>query len=136
MGDTATVRAAEHLSSEIYPLGQHRPKFMFLEAVTRLQGGETERFLATLKELVQQYPQNEITDLAAHILKGVQEGRLLAVTAIHSVLSGNDGVPNWPRQATCWATVRAVPLFSHRTVLSAQSAMYRSSLSLLMKKEK
>ena len=27
---------------------------------------------------VQQYPQNEITDLAAHILKGVQEGRLLA----------------------------------------------------------
>ena len=78
MGDTATVRAAEHLSSEIYPLGQHRPKFMFLEAVTRLQGGETERFLATLKELVQQYPQNEITDLAAHILKGVQEGRLLA----------------------------------------------------------
>ncbi|MFR9264156.1 MAG: hypothetical protein ACLVL2_29800 [Bacteroides cellulosilyticus] len=76
MGDTATVRAAEHLSSEIYPLGQHRPKFMFLEAVTRLQGGETERFLATLKELVQQYPQNEITDLAAHILKGVQEGRL------------------------------------------------------------
>ena len=64
MGDTATVRAAEHLSSEIYPLGQHRPKFMFLEAVTRLQGGETERFLATLKELVQQYPQNEITDLA------------------------------------------------------------------------
>jgi len=78
MGDTATVRAAEHLSSEIYPLGQHRPKFMFLEAVTRLQGGETERFLATLKELVQQYPQNEITDLAAHILKGIQEGRLLA----------------------------------------------------------
>lgn len=78
MGDTATVRGSEHLSSEIYPLGQHRPKFMFLEAVTRLQGGETERFLATLKELVQQYPQNEITDLAAHILKGVQEGRLLA----------------------------------------------------------
>ena len=77
-GDTATVRAAAHLSAEIYPLGQHRPKFMFLDAVTRLQGGETKQFLATLKQLVQQYPQNEITDLAAHILKGVQEGRLLA----------------------------------------------------------
>lgn len=77
-GDTATVRAAAHLSAEIYPLGQHRPKFMFLDAVTQLQGGETDKFLATLKELVQQYPQNEITDLAAHILKGVQEGRLLA----------------------------------------------------------
>lgn len=78
LGDTTTVRAAEHLSAEIYPLGQHRPKFMFLNAVTRLQGGETNQFLAILKELVQQYPQNEITDLAAHILKGVQEGRLLA----------------------------------------------------------
>lgn len=77
-GDTAVVRAAARLSAEIYPLGQHRPKFMFLDAVTRLQGGETETFLATLKVLVQQYPQNEITDLAAHILKGVQEGCLLA----------------------------------------------------------
>lgn len=57
LGDTTTVRAAEHLSAEIYPLGQHRPKFMFLNAVTRLQGGETDQFLAILKELVQQYPQ-------------------------------------------------------------------------------
>lgn len=77
-GDTAAVRAATHLSTRIYPLGQHRPKFLFLEAVTRLQGGETMLFLTALKELVQQYPENEITDLAAHILKGVQEGRLLA----------------------------------------------------------
>lgn len=77
-GDTATVRAAAHRSAEVYPLGQHRPKFMFLDAVTRLQAGETGLFLSSLKQLVQQYPQNEITDLAAHILKGVQEGRLLA----------------------------------------------------------
>lgn len=77
-GDTATVRRAAHLSAEIYPLGHHRPKFIFLDAVTRLQGGETAQFLASLKVLVQEYPQNEITDLAAHILKGVQEGRLLA----------------------------------------------------------
>lgn len=77
-GDTATVRAAAHVSAEIYPLGHHRPKFIFLDAVTRLQGGDTAQFLAALKILVQQYPQNEITDLAAHILKSVQEGRLLA----------------------------------------------------------
>ncbi|WP_291529569.1 tetratricopeptide repeat protein [Bacteroides sp. UBA939] len=77
-GDTAAVRASARVSSEIYPLGKHRPKFMFLDAVTRLQEGESGEFLAILKELVRRYPGNEITDLAAHILKGVQEGRLLS----------------------------------------------------------
>ena len=59
-------------------MGQHRPKFMFLHAVSALQRGDQKQFLSELKELVQQYPENEITDLAAHILKGVQEGRLLS----------------------------------------------------------
>ena len=53
-------------------MGQHLPKFMFLHAVSALQVGDQKQFLAELKELVQQYPENEITDLAAHILKGVQ----------------------------------------------------------------
>lgn len=75
VGDTATVRKAARISQQVYPQGQHRPKFMFLDAVTRLQEGEVNSFLATLKLLVQQYPENEITDLAAHILKGVQEGQ-------------------------------------------------------------
>ena len=40
--------------------------------------GKQKEFLEGLKQVVQNYPENEITDLAAHILRGVQEGRLLA----------------------------------------------------------
>lgn len=77
-GDYRQVVENVELSSQKYPMGQHRPKFMFLHAVSALQQGEQKQFLSELKELVQQYPENEITDLAAHILKGVQEGRLLS----------------------------------------------------------
>ncbi|MDR0893911.1 MAG: metal ABC transporter permease [Prevotellaceae bacterium] len=76
--DTAAVKAAARFSAKHYPMGQHRPKFIFLDAMTELQAGNTRQFLAQLKELVQNYPENEITELATAILKGVQEGRLLA----------------------------------------------------------
>ena len=76
-GEYNRVVTNAELSAKKYPMGQHRPKFMFLHAVSALQRGDQKQFLSELKELVQQYPENEITDLAAHILKGVQEGRLL-----------------------------------------------------------
>ena len=81
-GNYKQVVANAEYSFNKYPMGQHRPKFMFLHAVSALQTGDQKQFLAELKELVQQYPENEITDLAAHILKGVQEGRLLAEGSI------------------------------------------------------
>lgn len=81
-GNYRQVIVNTELSSTKYPMGQHRPKFMFLHAVSALQQGEQKQFLSELKELVQQYPENEITDLAAHILKGVQEGRLLSKGSI------------------------------------------------------
>lgn len=81
-GNYKQVAANAEYSFNKYPMGQHRPKFMFLHAVSALQTGNQKQFLAELKELVQQYPENEITDLAAHILKGVQEGRLLAEGSI------------------------------------------------------
>ena len=77
-GEYNRVVTNAELSAKKYPMGQHRPKFMFLHAVSALQRGDQKQFLSELKELVQQYPENEITDLAAHILKGVQEGRLLS----------------------------------------------------------
>lgn len=77
-GNFNQVTANAESSFKKYPMGQHRPKFMFLHAVSALQKGEQKQFLIELKELVQQYPENEITDLAAHILKGIQEGRLLS----------------------------------------------------------
>lgn len=76
-GELEQVNANAEYSSLKYPMGKHRPKFLFLHAAAALQQGQQQQFLDELKVLVQQYPENEITDLAAHILKGVQEGRLL-----------------------------------------------------------
>lgn len=77
-GRYEAVAEAARKSGELYPLGAHRPKFLFLEAASQLMTGKQKEFLEGLKQVVQNYPENEITDLAAHILRGVQEGRLLA----------------------------------------------------------
>lgn len=77
-GNYQQVIANAERSATKYPLGIHRPKFLFFNAAVALQQGAQKQFLAELKSLVQQYPANEITSIAAHILKGVQEGRLLA----------------------------------------------------------
>lgn len=64
-----------HVSAVKYPLGRNRSKFKFFHAMSALQLGDTKIFLSELKEIVQDYPQAEITELAAYILKGIQEGR-------------------------------------------------------------
>lgn len=64
-----------------YALGAHIPKFMFLQCMNLLHKKEYKTFKSLLKKLIQSYPTNEITDLASHIMKGLQEGRLLSSDA-------------------------------------------------------
>lgn len=80
-GSYHKIHANYKISSDKYPAGKHRPKFIFFNAMAHLQEGDTEEFLTGLKEVVTTYPENEITDIAAHILKGLQEGRTLAGTS-------------------------------------------------------
>lgn len=65
-------------ASKKYAMGQHMPKFMFLNAFGLLQSGDQKGFLSALKEVVQKYPKNEITELATNILKGVQDGKIFS----------------------------------------------------------
>lgn len=76
-GQFAAVRDNVIRSGEKYPLGKHRPKFMFLDAMACLEEGNQKAFLESLKAIIEKYPENEITELAGMMLKGVQEGRLL-----------------------------------------------------------
>ena len=75
------------LSGEKYPLGAHRPKFMFLNAMSNLQQGDQTSFLEELKEVVSKYPENEISELAGLIAKGLQEGRLLGSGSLGNIWS-------------------------------------------------
>lgn len=76
-GEFTTVAGNAEYASTKYPLGKHRPKFMFLHAMGQLESGDQQGFLDNLKTIVEKYPENEITEMAGLILKGVQEGRLL-----------------------------------------------------------
>lgn len=76
-GEFTTVAGNAEYASTKYPLGKHRPKFMFLHAMGQLESGDQKGFLENLKTIVEKYPENEITELSGLILKGVQEGRLL-----------------------------------------------------------
>lgn len=66
------------MSANDFPEGIHRAKFMFIQAMSMLYTGERDSFLTTLKEVVQKYPKDEITEIAQSIVKGIQEGRSLS----------------------------------------------------------
>ena len=64
-------------SAADFPEGAHRAKFLFIEAMSQLYSGHRQEFLVTLKTLISQYPQEEITAMAQYIVKGIEEGRSL-----------------------------------------------------------
>lgn len=60
-----------------YPEGANRARFMFLEAVSKLELGDREHFMSYLKTIVEKYPQSSVSELAGLYVKGLKEGRLL-----------------------------------------------------------
>ena len=81
------VHAANTFSAEKYAMGTHRPKFMFLDAMSNLQQGDQSQFLEQLKDIVAKYPQNEISQLAGLIAQGLQDGRLLTSASLGDIWS-------------------------------------------------
>ena len=65
------------LSAERFPLGENRPKFLFIHGLSMLNNGDALGCVNELKQVVEKYPQSEVTEMAGMIIKGVQEGRQL-----------------------------------------------------------
>ena len=65
------------LSAERFPLGENRPKFLFIHGLSLLNQGDAKGCVTELKQVVEKYPQSEVTEMAGMIVKGVQEGRQL-----------------------------------------------------------
>ena len=74
-GDFATVGANFECSTQKYPDGANRDKFLFVHALTRLNRGEYKPAEDALSTLVKQYPKSELQPMAAEIVKGLQAGR-------------------------------------------------------------
>ena len=66
------------ISTTDFPEGRHRGKILFVHAMTQLYTGHRDLFLEELKELVKSFSKDEISEMADVIVKGIQEGRLLA----------------------------------------------------------
>ena len=71
------VSANTQLSAERFPQGANRDKFIFIEGLSELNNGQAEKCLENMREVVEKYPQSEVSPLAGMIIKGVQEGRRL-----------------------------------------------------------
>jgi tetratricopeptide (TPR) repeat protein len=71
------VKSNTQLSAERFPLGENRPKFLFIGGLSSLNEGDAKGCLEQLKQVVDNYPQSEVTEMAGMIIKGVQEGRTL-----------------------------------------------------------
>lgn len=71
------VRANAQLSESRFPLGAHRPKFLFVEGMMLLNQGDAKGCTERMQQVVEKYPQSEVSELAGMIIKGVQQGRRL-----------------------------------------------------------
>ena len=71
------VKGNAHVSAERFPLGENRPKFLFVHGLSLLNEGDAKGCLEQMKTVVEKYPKSEVTEMAGMIVKGVQEGRPL-----------------------------------------------------------
>ena len=71
------VHAAYEEMKEKYPLSKIMPKFMFLHALAYVTEKKPDEFNATLRELLERYPDTDITPIASAWLKGMGQGREL-----------------------------------------------------------
>ncbi len=70
---TSNVR----LSAERFPNGQNRAKFLFIEGLSLLNNNHADSCVARMRQIVEQYPESEVSEMAGQIVKGVQQGRRL-----------------------------------------------------------
>lgn len=75
--DNDAVHGAYQEMMRRYPLSDIMPKFMFLHALAYVTESKPEEFNHTLRELLERYPDTDVTPLASAWLKGMAQGRKL-----------------------------------------------------------
>lgn len=73
----ADVHAAYNEMLAKFPMSKLMPKFMFLHALAYVTEKKPEEFQSTLKQLLELYPETDITPLASSYLKQLARGRKL-----------------------------------------------------------
>lgn len=71
------VRVNTELSAGRFPLGANRDKFIFIGGLSKLNGGNADGCLTDMQEVVDKYPESDVSELAGMIINGVRAGRTL-----------------------------------------------------------
>lgn len=95
------VHDAFRMMSEDFPMSKIMPKFMFIDALAYVTEREPEKFAEVLKNMLERYPDTDITPIAASWLKGLKQGRKLQTPEngnirgmIWDLKLGNDSISN------------------------------------------
>lgn len=73
--DFTTVARNYERSTERFPAGLNRPKFIFIHALSRLNTASTTDLITELRGLVTSFPESDVSPLAGMIVKGLESGR-------------------------------------------------------------
>lgn len=74
--NNAEVHSLTERMEKDFPLSSILPKFVFIDALSYLTEGNNDLFKERLTELLQKWPQTDMTDMASGILKGLKAGRV------------------------------------------------------------
>lgn len=101
----AAVEAENSIAQERYPEGDHRARFLFIDAMSKLYSGKQTEALEVLKELVQNHSSDSVSRIGAEITTGIEQGRLLRSGISLSI---------WDRKSdgTIKGAMDSVPAFS------------------------
>ena len=97
--DNRRVHALYDTFSKQYPLSKLMPKFMFLEALSYVTENKPDQFRQTLMEMLERYPDTDMTEYASAYLKGLAQGKKLqsGMSNMRGMLwdtrLGNDSIP-------------------------------------------
>ena len=106
-GEYDNVIKENDYSAEKYPNGNHRARFGFIDAMSKLYSGKQDEALKALEELMAGYPSDSISKIAANITTGIKEGRLLQSgisTSIWerrmdgSITANRDSIPSFSKE--------------------------------------
>lgn len=58
-----------------YPMSKIMPKFMFIDALSYVTENDLDKFKTILKEMLERYPETDMTQIASSMLKQAEQGR-------------------------------------------------------------
>ncbi len=79
------VHEANRRMNQEYPLSKIMPKFMFLDALTYVTEKNKDAFDATLRDMLERYPDTDLAPIVSEWVKGMAQGRQLQAGATGNI---------------------------------------------------